>query len=248
MHKLNEAEVRVIASLIEKEIATPEYYPMTINSLMNACNQKSNREPVVQYSDRLIEETLEALRHLHRQRQPEEPAPVLYDEHNVAKVEPLDEFLQQVPMEHERVAGVVGHLVALAESKQVRRHYPMAGCGKDRKHPPVEIAPCRLPVQTQKHLGRVARSLVEEVNAQPRIAIEVADEMRRKRITWKVCKVFLWGTQNDGHVVCLPLARPRAVKHPMGSTPLSAASMPLPRPNCRVPAICLLLHTHFEVD
>lgn len=55
-------EIRVIGSLIEKELTTPEYYPLTINSLMNACNQKSNREPVVSFDEKIIEETLEKLR------------------------------------------------------------------------------------------------------------------------------------------------------------------------------------------
>ncbi len=55
-------EVRLIGSLIEKELTTPEYYPLTINSLMNACNQKSNREPVVSFDEKIIEETLEKLR------------------------------------------------------------------------------------------------------------------------------------------------------------------------------------------
>jgi hypothetical protein len=40
-------EIRVLATLIEKEITTPEYYPLTLNALLNACNQKTNREPVV---------------------------------------------------------------------------------------------------------------------------------------------------------------------------------------------------------
>jgi uncharacterized protein YceH (UPF0502 family) len=44
---LNEAEARVLGSLIEKDITTPDYYPLSLNSLINACNQKSNREPVM---------------------------------------------------------------------------------------------------------------------------------------------------------------------------------------------------------
>lgn len=44
---LNEIECRVLGSLIEKELATPEYYPLTLNSLTTACNQKSNRYPVL---------------------------------------------------------------------------------------------------------------------------------------------------------------------------------------------------------
>ena len=45
--QLNEVECRVLGSLVEKEITTPEYYPLSLNALVNACNQKSNREPVM---------------------------------------------------------------------------------------------------------------------------------------------------------------------------------------------------------
>ena len=44
---LNEVEVRVLGALLEKETTTPEYYPLSLNALINACNQKSNREPVM---------------------------------------------------------------------------------------------------------------------------------------------------------------------------------------------------------
>ena len=44
---LNPVEVRVLGSLIEKEITTPDYYPLTLNALTNACNQSSNRDPVL---------------------------------------------------------------------------------------------------------------------------------------------------------------------------------------------------------
>ncbi|MGA8089493.1 MAG: YceH family protein [Terracidiphilus sp.] len=45
--KLTAAEVRVLGALVEKEVTTPEYYPLTLNALINACNQRSNREPVM---------------------------------------------------------------------------------------------------------------------------------------------------------------------------------------------------------
>jgi len=61
---LTAAEIRVLGCLIEKEMATPEYYPMTINALVNACNQKSNRSPVVQFDEIIVAEALEALRPL----------------------------------------------------------------------------------------------------------------------------------------------------------------------------------------
>jgi uncharacterized protein YceH (UPF0502 family) len=59
---LDAAEARVLGALMEKEIATPEYYPLSLNALVNACNQKSNREPVVNYDDETAETALEALR------------------------------------------------------------------------------------------------------------------------------------------------------------------------------------------
>ena len=55
-------ETRVIGSLIEKELTTPEYYPLTLNSLKNACNQKSNRDPVVSFDESLLEKVIDDLR------------------------------------------------------------------------------------------------------------------------------------------------------------------------------------------
>ncbi len=60
--KLSTAEVRVLGCLIEKELTTPEYYPLTLNALRNACNQKSNREPVVDYDGKTVARSLESLR------------------------------------------------------------------------------------------------------------------------------------------------------------------------------------------
>ncbi len=61
-YQLEEIEARIIGALIEKEKTTPEYYPLSLNALKNACNQKSNRNPVVNYEENEIEETLEKLR------------------------------------------------------------------------------------------------------------------------------------------------------------------------------------------
>ncbi len=58
---LNDSEVRILACLIEKEMTTPEYYPLTLNSLTNACNQKSNRNPVVSYDEADVERGLGSL-------------------------------------------------------------------------------------------------------------------------------------------------------------------------------------------
>jgi len=59
---LTETEVRVLGCLIEKELATPEYYPLTLNALTNACNQKSNRDPVMQLDEAEVVRALDALR------------------------------------------------------------------------------------------------------------------------------------------------------------------------------------------
>lgn len=54
-------EVRVLGSLVEKDITTPEYYPLSLNALVNACNQKSNRDPVMQLDESAVRDALEAL-------------------------------------------------------------------------------------------------------------------------------------------------------------------------------------------
>ena len=59
---LDPVEVRVLGSLVEKEAATPEYYPLTLNALLNACNQKSNRDPVVAYDEEAVEGAIDRLR------------------------------------------------------------------------------------------------------------------------------------------------------------------------------------------
>jgi len=59
---LNEAEVRVVGSLVEKQVTTPDYYPLTMNALVHACNQISNRDPVVQYGEREVADAVESLR------------------------------------------------------------------------------------------------------------------------------------------------------------------------------------------
>jgi uncharacterized protein len=60
--ELDSVEARVLGSLLEKEIATPEYYPLSLNALVNACNQRSNRDPVVTYDAETVEGALESLR------------------------------------------------------------------------------------------------------------------------------------------------------------------------------------------
>lgn len=63
---LTPVEIRTLGCLIEKEMATPEYYPLTLNSLVAACNQKNNRDPVMDIGESLLEPALESLRLQHR--------------------------------------------------------------------------------------------------------------------------------------------------------------------------------------
>ena len=62
---LTDEEVRVLGSLVEKSLTTPEYYPLSLNALKLACNQKSSREPVVEYDDAAVARALEGLRDKH---------------------------------------------------------------------------------------------------------------------------------------------------------------------------------------
>src|SRR2546423_4882324 len=62
MASLSETEVRLLGSLIEKQITTPEYYPLTLNALTAACNQKNNRNPVMSLTEAEVERALDSLR------------------------------------------------------------------------------------------------------------------------------------------------------------------------------------------
>ena len=59
---LNETEARIVGALVEKQLTTPEYYPLTLNALISACNQKNNREPVTSLDESTVTNTLERLR------------------------------------------------------------------------------------------------------------------------------------------------------------------------------------------
>ena len=59
---LSDIETRVLGALVEKQVTTPEYYPLTLNALMLACNQKNNRHPVTSYSESQVAAAVETLR------------------------------------------------------------------------------------------------------------------------------------------------------------------------------------------
>ena len=62
LHQLSFEEIRVLGSLIEKSKTTPDYYPLTLNSLVTACNQKSARHPVVEFDDETVVLALDSLK------------------------------------------------------------------------------------------------------------------------------------------------------------------------------------------
>src|ERR1700722_16846177 len=59
--QLTEIETRVLGALIEKDITTPDYYPLSLNALVNACNQKNNRDPVTSLEEESVRQALETL-------------------------------------------------------------------------------------------------------------------------------------------------------------------------------------------
>jgi uncharacterized protein len=61
---LTAAEARVLGALVEKEVTTPDYYPMSMNALMNACNQRSNRDPVMDLDEEAVRQALHGLEDL----------------------------------------------------------------------------------------------------------------------------------------------------------------------------------------
>lgn len=58
---LNDIEARVLGCLIEKDLSTPDYYPLSLNAVVNACNQKSNRDPAMSLDEMTVQTTLDAL-------------------------------------------------------------------------------------------------------------------------------------------------------------------------------------------
>jgi uncharacterized protein len=62
---LSAVEVRVLGALVEKDLTTPDYYPLSLNALVNACNQKNNRDPVTSLSEDAVREALHSLQEKH---------------------------------------------------------------------------------------------------------------------------------------------------------------------------------------
>ena len=87
---LDEVEARVVGCLVEKDLATPEYYPLTLNALTNACNQKSNREPVMLLENTDVVRALDSLRQKQMAHQSAEGVRAAKYCHNLEAVLDLD--------------------------------------------------------------------------------------------------------------------------------------------------------------
>jgi uncharacterized protein YceH (UPF0502 family) len=89
-YSLNEMEARILGVLVEKQMTTPEYYPLTLNALRNGCNQKSNRPPVTNWSEAEVNEAIQHLREKHLVWQVKTPGSrVAKFEHNMKEVADL---------------------------------------------------------------------------------------------------------------------------------------------------------------
>jgi uncharacterized protein YceH (UPF0502 family) len=87
---LDEIEARVVGCLVEKDLATPEYYPLTLNALTNACNQKSNREPVMLLENTDVVRALDSLRQKQMAHQSAEGVRAAKYCHNLEAILDLD--------------------------------------------------------------------------------------------------------------------------------------------------------------
>ncbi len=83
---LTDTEARVLGALIEKEITTPEYYPLSLNALMNACNQKSNRDPLMHLDKDAVRQALRGLNEQLLARSAASDSRVAKFEHRIGEV------------------------------------------------------------------------------------------------------------------------------------------------------------------
>ncbi len=99
-YRLTDIEIRVLGCLIEKELSTPDYYPLSLNSLANACSQKSNRDPVSAFDEDTVHEALYSL----KQKQ-------LVHQSNVGRVAKYEELFLKACSFVNREASVLAELM-----------------------------------------------------------------------------------------------------------------------------------------
>ena len=187
-YNLSATEVRVLGCLIEKELATPEYYPLTLNSLTMACNQKSNRAPLMNLAEADVVRTLDALKMKHLVILSAETSRVAKYRHILAerlKLEPAElailcELLVRGPQTVGELRTRAERMTALPDLAAVERALEELG---DREEPLV----VKLPRQPGRKECRYAHLFAgppaqdpEELNAPPETTrIQVMAENER---------------------------------------------------------------------
>jgi uncharacterized protein YceH (UPF0502 family) len=174
---LNAIEARVLGCLIEKELATPEYYPLTLNALTNACNQKSNRDPVMALEDADVVRALDNLRFqrlAHQSAEGVRAAKYCHNLEGLLRLEPqelavLAELLLRGP---QTVGELRGRAERMAPLKDLAAVEEVLTALAEREHPLVT----RLPRQAGRKEQRYAHLLsgMPEVSDESTAPIEPA--------------------------------------------------------------------------
>ena len=175
---LDDIEARVLGCLIEKELTTPDYYPLTLNSLTAACNQKSNRNPILSLQETDVVRALDRLRtkHLSGERYGAGMRVAKY-EHKIRDKWPLEArevaalciLLLRGPQTQGEIRGRSGRMFPFADVEEVER--TLSGL-KDREEGPFVV---ELPRQPGQKESRFVHLLCGEPNFEA-IAATLAPE------------------------------------------------------------------------
>lgn len=195
--ELQTAEARVLGALMEKEATTPDYYPLSLNALTNACNQRSNREPVMDLSEDAVRDALHGLQE-HRLAGPARGADsrVTKYEHwlgeafnlNRAETGLLCVLLLRGPQTPGELRGRTERMHAFAEIADV-----MAGLQKlMEREPPLAMALPRQPGTKEvryAHLLSGGAAVAQEVPARAERVSTDADEGRMEQLEATVAEL-----------------------------------------------------------
>ncbi|PLX98774.1 MAG: DUF480 domain-containing protein [Desulfuromonas sp.] len=160
--QLTAVEARVLGCLIEKELATPDYYPLTLNALVNACNQKSNRSPVMALEELDVQDALDTLARKRLAYRSAEGSRALKYCHNVPAVlhlEPVElamlaELLLRGPQTLGELRGRVERMAPLESLEEAEEKVQ----GLLEREEPLVV---RLPRQPGRKEQRIAQTMTE---------------------------------------------------------------------------------------
>jgi len=177
---LNEVESRILGALVEKQLTTPEYYPLTLNALVNACNQKNNRDPVVSFSESDVSRTIENLRDRNlvyvfygttsRVPKYKHMLPTVYELDEPATAI-ISELLLRGPQTLGELRGHCERLHAFASLGEVQESLD----GLMRRDDPLVV---KLPVQAGRKEARFAHLLSGEIDVEAMAASQPARTVR----------------------------------------------------------------------